>query len=143
MSEVDQAMGQLEIEKRPLTPFWRRLQKVRDAADIKFNPYNLHSGSSTLNKLRSELRMSDPELAAKLSDPSIGFASGNAAFVDYETSEDMSRAPQVLRRHGLRADPDMPWIVSLLGGGQINRDGDVASQLWDRALSSIFDSPDV
>jgi len=120
--------------------FWRRLKAVRDRADIKFTPYSVPS--QTVPRLVAQVKNADPALARLLADSSTGFKTNEAAIIDYASDDDLERAADAFRRQGLRVDPETPWIVSMLGGGQIDRNGDVANQLWDKAISSIHTPED-
>ncbi len=115
--------------------FWKRLRRTHDAADIKFTPYSM--GPDATRQVMAQIRSSDPALAQVLADKNSGFKTNEAAIVDYASEDDMRRAPQILRQYGLQTHPEMPWIVSMLGQGQIDRGGDIANQLWDKAISSI------
>lgn len=117
--------------------FWSRLQRTRDSADIKFTPFHLLTNRNAFNQMRDQLKVFDPELSDYLSDPNSGFTSGNATFVEYASEGDMNRAADSFRKHGLQVHPEMPWIVSTLGQGRIDREGDIANQLWDRAVASL------
>jgi hypothetical protein len=115
--------------------FWRRLKNAHDRADIKFTPYSIHP--QTVPRLVAQVKNTDPALARLLSNNSTGFQTNEAAIIDYASDDDLKRAADAFRRQGLRVDPETPWIVSMLGGGQIDRNGDIANQLWDKAIGSI------
>ena len=117
--------------------FWERLNRARDDADIKFTPFHALSNRNAFNQLRDQIKVFDPDLFSHMINPDSGFTSGNATFVDYNSEDDMANAPELFRRYGLQTHPEMPWIVSTLGQGRIDREGDSASQLWDRAIASL------
>ena len=117
--------------------FWERLNRARDDADIKFTPFHALSNRNAFNQLRDQIKVFDPDLFSHMINPDSGFTSGNATFVDYNSEDDMANAPELFRRYGLQTHPEMPWIVSTLGQGRIDREGDIASQLWDRAIASL------
>ena len=117
--------------------FWERLNRAQEDADIKFTPFHALSNRNAFNQLRDQIKVFDPDLFSHMINPDSGFTSGNATFVDYNSEDDMANAPELFRRYGLQTHPEMPWIVSTLGQGRIDREGDIASQLWDRAIASL------
>ena len=84
----------------------------------------------------------DPGVKAALSKHAENFRTGNAGFLGYETDEAASTAAKWLRVHGIGVDPQFPFIAYSLGKQAIDKTGDIASQLWDKAIGSLWGGSD-
>ena len=81
----------------------------------------------------------DPDMRAALSRHAKNFRTGNAGFLGYETDEAASTAAKWLRVYGIGVDSQFPFIAYSLGKQAIDKTGDIASQLWDKAIGSLWD----
>jgi hypothetical protein len=84
----------------------------------------------------------DPDLKAVLSKHAENFRTGNAGFLGYETDEEAKTAAKWLRIYGIGVDSQFPFIAYSLGKQAIDKTGDIASQLWDRAIGSLWGGGD-
>ena len=84
----------------------------------------------------------DPGMRAALSRHAENFRTGNAGFLGYETDEAASTAAKWLRVYGIGVDSQFPFIAYSLGKQAIDKTGDIASQLWDKAIGSLWGGGD-
>ena len=116
---------------------------MNDKYGPNFVPIKGRIGRTEMIKLKRELKGSDPRLAEALGNPKIAdFASGDAAIIGYATDEDAAKASKFFRQHGLAVNPELPFIVTPLGGQPIDSSRDVASQMWDVAIVSLWNTTD-
>jgi hypothetical protein len=84
----------------------------------------------------------DPALKAALSKHAGHFRTHNAGFLGYETDEEANTAAKWLRIYGIGVDSQFPFIAYSLGKQAIDKTGDIASQLWDKAIGSLWGGGD-
>ena len=84
----------------------------------------------------------DPALKAALSKHAGHFRTHNAGFLGYETDEEANTAAKWLRLYGIGVDSQFPFIAYSLGTQAIDKAGDIASQLWDKAIGSLWGGGD-
>jgi len=123
------------------TPYQERvIRAMKDKNTPKIAP--VHTGLSAHELAGLQRNTQDPGLKASLGKYAEAFITGDAGIVGYGTDEDANSANQWLRPFGLGADVDYPFIVYGLGKKTLDKTGDIASQLWDLAVGSLWSSGD-
>jgi len=116
--------------------FFERITRVQENVR-KLVPIKGKVGQGEMAMIRRHLR-SDPDLLEAIR--SLDFRNGMAAIVGYATDQDAVTAPKWLRPFGLAAHPRYPFLVYPLGQS-VDKTGDVAKQLWDVAIGSLWNQP--
>jgi hypothetical protein len=118
----------------------RVMQAMKDKNTPKVVPLQMEMSGQEFSALQRSTQ--DPGMRAALSRHADNFRTGDAGFVGYETDEAASTATKWLRIYGLGADSQFPFIVYNLGKQAIDKTGDIASQLWDKAIGSLWGGGD-
>ena len=118
----------------------RVIRAMKDKNTPKIVP--IHTGLSSHELAGLQRTVQDPALKASLGKYAEAFITGDAGIVGYETDEAAKAAPQWLRPFGIGVDLDYPFIVYGLGKKALDKGGDVASKLWDKAVGSLWGSGD-
>jgi hypothetical protein len=122
-------------------PFDDRVRRaMTDKNTPKIMPLQTRMSGQEFSALQRSTQ--DPGVKAALSKHAEDFRTGNAGFLGYETDEAASTAAGWLRVHGIGVDPQFPFIAYSLGKQAIDKTGDIASQLWDRAIGSLWGGSD-
>ena len=116
--------------------FGERMQWAADQGDIDFQAVAGRMAPGEIAALRQRLGPDDPRIASVLSQAQ--FPEGRAAIVGYRTAEDARRAPVILRKFGLTAHPEFPFLISPIGAELFDAGKDVLSQLGDWEIGSLF-----
>tara|TARA_Y100000758_G_scaffold78211_1_gene52761 strand:+ start:168 stop:1277 length:1110 start_codon:yes stop_codon:yes gene_type:complete len=118
----------------------RVMQAMKDKNTPKVVPLQMEMSGQEFSALQRSTQ--DPGMRAALSRHADNFRTGDAGFVGYETDEAASTAAKWLRIYGLGVDSQFPFIVYNLGKQAIDKTGDIASQLWDKAIGSLWGGGD-
>jgi hypothetical protein len=118
----------------------RLMWAMKDKGTPKIVP--LGAGMSGRELAGLQRRMEDPGLKAALGKYAKSFESGAAGIVGYATDEDAKSSNSWLRAFGLASDLDYPFIIYKVGEKALDKGGDVASQLWEKAIGSLWNSYD-
>ena len=129
--------GDVKTLFNPVTFDDRVRQAMMDKNTPKIIPLQTRMSGQEFSALQRGTQ--DPDMRAALSRHAKNFRTGNAGFLGYETDEAARTAAKWLRVYGIGVDSQFPFIAYSLGKQAIDKTGDIASQLWDKAIGSLWD----